>query len=91
MIRKTLRIESELGLHARAAAKLVKLASQFESDIKLSRVGSHQQVDAKSILGILLLAAAQGTEIQVMTHGKDETGAMEAVVKLVNSRFGEEN
>jgi phosphocarrier protein len=90
MIRKTLRIKSELGLHARAAAKLVKLTSQFESDIKLSRLNTEEQVDAKSILGILLLAAAKGTEIQVMTDGRDEGVAMEAVVQLVNSRFGEE-
>ena len=90
MIRKTLRIQSELGLHARAAAKLVRLTSRFESDIKLSRLNTEEQVDAKSILGILLLAAAQGTELQVMTDGRDEKVAMEAVVQLVNSRFGEE-
>ena len=90
MIRKTLRIKSELGLHARAAAKLVKLTSQFESDIWLSRLNVEEQVDAKSILGILLLAAAKGTEIQVMTDGEDEEVAMEAVVQLVNNRFGEE-
>ena len=90
MIRKTLRIKSELGLHARAAAKLVKLTSQFESDIKLSRTHVEEQVDAKSILGILLMAAAQGTEIEVMIDGKDEEVAMEAVVQLANDRFGEE-
>ncbi|MEC4681702.1 MAG: HPr family phosphocarrier protein, partial [Nitrospirota bacterium] len=84
MIRKTLRIKSKLGLHARAAAKLVKLTSQFESDIKLSRLNAGEQVDAKSILGILLMAAARGTEIEVMTDGKDEEVAMEAVVQLVN-------
>ncbi len=89
MIRKTLRIKSELGLHARAAAELVKLTSQFESDIKLSRLNAEEQVDAKSILGILLMAAAKGTEIEVMTDGKDEKVAMEAVVQLVNNRFGE--
>ena len=90
MIRRTLRIKSALGLHARAAAKLVKLTSQFESDIRLSRLNVEEQVDAKSILGILLLAAAKGTEIQVMTDGEDEEVAMEAVVQLVNNRFGEE-
>ncbi len=89
MIRKTLRIKSELGLHARAAAKLVRLTSQFESDISLSRLNVEEQVDAKSILGILLMAAAKGTEIEVMTDGKDEEVAMEAVVQLVNNRFGE--
>ncbi len=90
MIRKTLRIKSELGLHARAAAKLVELTSQFESDIKLSRLNVEEQVDAKSILGILLMAAAKGTEIEVMTDGKDEEVAMEAVMQLVDNRFGEE-
>ena len=90
MIRKTLRIKSKLGLHARAAAKLVKLTSQFESDIKLSRLNAGEQVDAKSILGILLMAAARGTEIEVMTDGKDEEVAMEALVQLANNRFGEE-
>ncbi len=90
MIRKTLLIKSELGLHARAAAKLVKLTSQFESDIKLSRLNTEEQIDAKSILGILLMAAAKGTEIDVITDGKDEEVAMEAVVQLVNNRFGEE-
>ncbi len=89
MIRRTLRIKSELGLHARAAAKLVKLTSQFESDIKLSRLNVEEQVDAKSILGILLMAAAKGTKIEVMIDGKDEEVAMEAVVQLVNNRFGE--
>ncbi len=90
MIRRTLRIKSELGLHARAAAKLVKLTSQFESDIKLTRLNVEEQVDAKSILGILLMAAAKGTEIEVMIDGKDEKVAMEAVEQLVNDRFGEE-
>ncbi len=90
MIRRTLRIKSELGLHARAAAKLVKLTSQFESEIRLSRLNVEEQVDAKSILGILLLAAAKGTELQVMTDGEDEDAAMEAVEQLVNNRFGEE-
>ncbi|MDA2933533.1 HPr family phosphocarrier protein [Acidobacteria bacterium AH-259-D05] len=90
MIRKTLRIKSELGLHARAAAKLVKLSSQFESDIKLSRLNGQQQVDAKSILGILLLAAAKGTELQVVANGSDEKAAMEALVELIDSRFGED-
>jgi phosphocarrier protein len=90
MIRTTLRIKSELGLHARAAAKLVKLASQFESDIKLSRLHGPQQVNAKSILGILLLAAAMGTELELAIDGSDEEDAMEALVELVKSRFGED-
>ncbi len=90
MIRTAIRIKSELGLHARAAAKLVKLASRFESNIKLSRCDGQQQVDAKSILGILLLAAAKGTELELVIDGSDEEVAMEALVELVESRFGEE-
>ncbi|MEE8350358.1 MAG: HPr family phosphocarrier protein [Acidobacteriota bacterium] len=89
MIRTTIRIKSELGLHARAAAKLVKLASQFESDIRLSRLNGPQQVDAKSILGILLLAASKGTELELDIDGSDEEKAKEALVALVESRFGE--
>lgn len=90
MIRRTLRIRNELGLHARAAAKLVKLNSHFESDIKLSRQDNGRQVDGKSILGILLLTAARGTEIQVAVEGKDEAVAMEAISELVDGRFGED-
>lgn len=90
MIRKTLRIKSELGLHARAAAKLVQLASQFESDIKLSRLNGQQQVDAKSILGILLLAASQGTELELVIDGIDEEVATKALLELVENRFGED-
>ena len=90
MIRTTVRIKSELGLHARAAAKLVKLASRFESDIKLSRLHGPQQVDAKSILGILLLAAAQGTELELMVDGSDEEVATQALVELIDGRFGED-
>lgn len=90
MIRTTLRIKSELGLHARAAAKLVKLASGFESDIKLSRLNGQIQVDAKSILGILLLAASKGTEMELVIDGSDEVEATEALVELVENRFGED-
>ena len=90
MIRTTLRIKSELGLHARAAAKLVKIASRFESGIKLLRLNGDIQVDAKSILGILLLAASKGTELELVIDGKDEEAATEALVELVEDRFGEE-
>jgi len=90
MIRKTIRIKSELGLHARAAAKLVQLASQFESDIKLSRLNGQQQVDAKSILGILLLAASHGTELELVIDGIDEEVATNALMELVENRFGED-
>jgi len=90
VIQRTLTITSERGLHARAAAKLVKLASQFESEIKLARVIGGQQVDAKSILGILLLAASQGTELRLTVEGQDEGAAAVALEQLVKDRFGEE-
>lgn len=90
MIREVVRIENQLGLHARAAARLVKLTSRYQSDIKLSRLDGRQRIDAKSILGILLLAAARGTELEITVEGPDETDALAAVVGFVNDRFGEE-
>ena len=90
MIRRVVRIENELGLHARAAARLVKLTSQFESDIKLSRVNGHEKIDGKSILGILLLAASQGTQLEVVVDGQDEKAALDAIDSLVRGKFGEE-
>lgn len=90
MIRDVVRIENQLGLHARAAARLVELTSRYRSDIKLSRMDGRQRIDAKSILGILLLAAAQGTELEITVEGPDESDALAAVVGFVRDRFGEE-
>lgn len=89
MIRKRVRIENELGLHARAAAKLVRVSSRFEAHIKLSTANPSHVVDGKSILGILLLAASKGTEMEISAEGKDELEAMTAIVGLVESGFGE--
>ena len=89
MIQRVVRVENELGLHARAAANLVKLTARFESDIKLSRRNNNQRIDGKSILGILLLAAAQGTELEVTVDGRDEEAAMEGIISLFKDRFGE--
>ncbi len=89
MIRRVVRVENELGLHARAAANLVKLTARFESNIKLSRRNNNQRIDGKSILGILLLAAARGTELEVTTEGMDEEKAMEGIIDLFKNRFGE--
>lgn len=74
-------IGHRLGLHARASAKLVQLSGQFRSEISISRADQNQdtQVDARSILSILLLAACQGTRVRVQTEGEDEEAAMEAV------------
>jgi phosphocarrier protein len=83
----TVVLANRLGLHARAAAKMVHLASGFECDITVERDG--ERVEAKSILGILLLAAAQGTELILRCDGRDEEEALEALTQLIANRFGE--
>lgn len=87
MIKSTLTISNKLGLHARASAKLTKLASSFQSDVFMSRNG--RRVNAKSIMGVMMLAAGQGAEIEVETEGADERQAMDAIAQLVNDKFGE--
>ncbi len=89
MIESKLEITNRLGLHARAAAKLVHTAAGFTSDVVIVKDGT--EVDAKSILGILQLGAAQGSEIAVRCDGGDESQALEAVTQLFADRFGEEN
>jgi len=91
MIRHTVEVANRLGLHARAAARLVRLASKYSSEIYLSREGAQQQIDSKSILGILMLAASQGTRIVISISGDDEFEAGEAICGLFASKFGEEN
>jgi phosphocarrier protein len=87
MIRTTLVISNKLGLHARASAKLTKLASSFQSDVFMSRNG--RRVNAKSIMGIMMLAAGMGSEVELETEGADEQQAAEALAALVNDKFGE--
>ncbi len=87
MIKTAIKINNKLGLHARASAKLTKLASSFASDVHLSRGG--RRVNAKSIMGVMMLAAGQGTEIEMEVEGADETQAAEAIAALVNDKFGE--
>jgi phosphocarrier protein len=89
MIQLSVEVENRLGLHARAAAKLVRTASRFSSDIHISRVGAEQRIDSKSILGILMLAASQGTILAFCIEGGDESEAAEAIRALFRSRFGE--
>ncbi len=89
MIQRTVEVANRLGLHARAAARLVRLASRYSSNIYLSREGAQQQIDSKSILGILMLAAAQGTRIIVSVSGEDELEAGDAICRLFESKFGE--
>ncbi|MCC7412456.1 MAG: HPr family phosphocarrier protein [Gammaproteobacteria bacterium] len=88
MLRCKITICNKLGLHARAAAKLVQLASGFESDMRLERDG--REVNAKSIMGVMMLAAGRGTDLDLVAEGSDETVAAEAVSRLVAERFGED-
>ena len=81
-------IINKLGLHARAAAKLVKLCGEFSSEIRIGRPG--QMVNGKSIMGIMMLAASQGSERVLRADGCDEGEAMQALVDLINNRFGED-
>ena len=87
MIKTTLTISNKLGLHARASAKFTKLAGSFQSDVFLTR--NDRRVNAKSIMGVMMLAAGLGSEIEIETAGADEQTAMEALRALVESRFGE--
>ena len=91
MQQRTIIITNRLGLHARAAAKLVKLANGFESDIFLAHSKSpHETVDARSIFNVLLLAAAKNASIEIVAEGADEEVAIEALCRLVTNKFGEE-
>ncbi len=87
MIRTTLVISNKLGLHARASAKLTKLASSFKCEVFMARNG--RRVNAKSIMGIMMLAAGLGAEVELETEGEDEQQAAEAITALVNDKFGE--
>ena len=87
MITRDIEIKNKLGLHARAAAKLVHCAAKFQSDIKIRK--GDEEVDAKSILGILLLAAGKGAMITVRADGPDEQDAVDAIEKLIDAKFDE--
>jgi len=91
MIRQSVLVTNKLGLHARAAAKLVRLTSRFSSDIYISRADANQQIDSKSILGILMLAASKGTRLVFSIEGEDEVEAGDSICRLFESKFGEEN
>ncbi len=88
MLEKKVTIINRLGLHARAAAKFVKMANRFKASVKIEKDGI--QIDGKSILGILTLAAVQGTKITLTISGADENSAMKALVCLIENRFDEE-
>lgn len=80
-------VVNKLGLHARAAAKFVSLAAEFGAEISLAREG--QQVNGKSIMGVMMLAAAKGSRLTICADGADEGRAVEALARLVRERFGE--
>ncbi len=87
MISKNVTIINKLGLHARAASKLVNKANQFESDVFIDKQGN--RINAKSIMGVMMLAASKGTEILLEVDGGDEEDCMKAVVQLIENRFEE--
>jgi phosphocarrier protein HPr len=87
MLQQEVEIVNRLGLHARASAKLTQVASQYTSEVWVSRNG--RRVNAKSIMGVMMLAAAKGSRITVETSGADEAPAMQAVTALVADKFGE--
>jgi phosphocarrier protein len=88
LIKRNITIINKLGLHARAAAKFVTCASQYNSDIQISR--SSQQVNGKSIMGVMMLAASKGSELTITADGEDEADAIAALEALVLDRFEEE-
>ncbi len=87
MAERLIRIQNKLGLHARASAKLAAEASRFNSEVMLARDGV--EINAKSIMGIMMLAACKGSELLLRAEGPDAETALESIEALVNSRFGE--
>ncbi|MBT8447328.1 MAG: HPr family phosphocarrier protein [Gammaproteobacteria bacterium] len=87
MPEQTITIINKLGLHARAAAKLVQLAAGYDADISVTKDG--KTVNGKSIMGVMMLAAAQGSELSIATEGPDADEAMAGLTELINDRFGE--
>ncbi|MDG1383824.1 MAG: HPr family phosphocarrier protein [Burkholderiaceae bacterium] len=87
MIRENITISNKLGLHARASAKLTKMASGFDCDVWMTR--NERRINAKSIMGVMMLAAGVGSTVSLETDGADEQAAMDALLALVNDKFGE--
>jgi len=88
MPRREVEIVNKLGLHARASAKLTQLAAKYPCEVMIERNG--RRVNAKSIMGVMMLAAGMGSEVEVETDGEDEQAALTAIVALIESKFGEE-
>lgn len=87
MIQKEIEIINKLGLHARASAKLTQLAAKFKSEVWMSR--NARRVNAKSIMGVMMLAAGKGSVVTLETDGADEQECLDALVALINDKFGE--
>ena len=87
MQKKSIAITNKLGLHARASAKLTQLAGQYKSEVWLTR--NNRRVNAKSIMGVMMLAAAKGAQVEIETNGDDEAAAMLALSELIANKFGE--
>jgi phosphocarrier protein len=87
MLQREVEIINKLGLHARASAKLTQLAARYQSDVQMSRNG--RKVNAKSIMGVMMLAAGKGSKVVIETTGPDEGDAMDAIVSLIDDCFGE--
>ena len=88
MARADIEIPNKLGLHARASAKLTQLASSYEAEVWMEK--GPRRINAKSIMGVMMLAAGKGSTVVVETTGSDEQEALEAILKLINDKFGEE-
>jgi phosphocarrier protein len=87
MIKTTVTISNKLGLHARASAKLTKLAGSHACEVWMAK--GDRRINAKSIMGVMMLAAGLGSQVEIETSGPDEQAAMDAIVALINDKFGE--
>lgn len=88
MLEQNITIINKLGLHARAAAKLINVTSSYSCIIQLTK--DERRVDGKSIMSVMMLAASKGTELTITTDGEDEQQAMQTIIQLINNRFDEE-
>ena len=89
-LERSIEISNKYGLHARASTRLAQVAKQFQSSIRVARIGGDEEVDAKSILGVLTLGAEKGQKLRIRTSGDDAEPAMAAVIQLIQQNFGEE-
>lgn len=87
MLTISIKIINKLGLHARASAKLTQVANQFKADVWIEK--NNKKVNAKSIMGVMMLAASQGSDVIITTHGSDEKEALNSIIDLINDFFGE--